>query len=69
MYNAIKVSDVQRGQLQSSGKALGLKKISVKDKATLVCLVAQCLLDQGYVKMICKTNNPTRVDIVKLKPF
>ena len=49
-YNAIKLSDVAQNQLQSSGKRLGLINLNKEDKTSLVRLVAQCLLDKGYVK-------------------
>ena len=67
MYNAIKITDVSRSQLQSSGRKLGLKNLNKEDKNTLVCLVAKSLLESGYVKI--KSRNPTRDDIIKLKPF
>ena len=52
MYNAIKISDVTRSQLQSSGRKLGLKNLNKEDKNTLACLVAKSLLDNGYVKIV-----------------
>lgn len=68
MYNAIRITDVSRSQLQSSGRKLGLKTLNKEDKNTLVCLVAKSLLD--YVKIVPgKSRNPTRNDIIKLKPF
>ena len=51
-YNAIKLSDVARSQLQSSGKRLGLNNLDKEDKTSLVRLVAQRLLDQRYVKIV-----------------
>ncbi|KAK2556217.1 hypothetical protein P5673_021827, partial [Acropora cervicornis] len=47
MYNAIKISDVTRSQLQSSGRKLGLKNLNKEDKNTLACLVAKSLFDNG----------------------
>ena len=70
MYNAIRITDVSRSQLQSSGRKLGLKTLNKEDKNTLVCLVAKSLLDSDYVKIVPgKSRNPTRNDIIKLKPF
>ena len=70
MYNAIKITDVSRSQLQSSGRKLGLENLNKEDKNTLECLVAKSLLDSGYVKIVPgKSRNSTRDDIIKLKPF
>lgn len=70
MYNAIKITDVSRSQLRSSGRKLGLENLNKEDKNTLECLVAKSLLDSGYVKIVHgKSRNPTRDDIIKLKPF
>ena len=68
-YNAIKLSDVARSQLQSSGKHLELKDLNKEDKTSLVRLVAQSLFDQGYVKIVGSLKSPTRNDILKVKPF
>ena len=70
MYNDIKITDVSRTQLRSSGRKLGLENLNKEDKNTLECLVAKSLLDSGYVKIVpSKSRNPTRDDIIKLKPF
>ena len=37
-YNAIKLSDVEQSQLQSSGKRIGLKNLNEEDKTSLVRL-------------------------------
>lgn len=68
-FNAIRVSDVPRNQLQSSAKVLGLKHMTKKDKSYLLKVVAQGLLDQGFIKIKRNLTNPTRDDIVKLKAF
>lgn len=68
-YNAIKISDVQRGQLQSSAKVLGLKHLANKDKSYLIQVVANGLIKQGFVKFIGNTKTPKRDDVKKVKPF
>ena len=47
MYNAIKITDVSRSQLRSSGRKLGLENLNKEDKNTLECLVAKSLLDKA----------------------
>lgn len=68
-FNAIRVSDVPRNQLQSSAKVLGLKHMAKKDKSYLLNVVAKGLIDQGYIKIRENKPNPTRDDIIKIKPF
>ncbi|KAL9978033.1 hypothetical protein ACROYT_G015510 [Oculina patagonica] len=62
-FNAIWVSDVPRNQLKSSAKVLGIKHMDKRQ------VVAQGLLDQGFIKIKRNLTNPTRDDIVKLKAF
>ena len=67
-FNAIRVADVQRAQLASSAKVLGLKNTQ-KDKPSLIRAVAQGLLAQGYIKVLGDVTNTSRKDIKKMKPF
>lgn len=67
-YNSIRVGDVKRSQLASSAKALGLQNIQ-QDKLSLVCALAQSLLDHGIVKVMVDLANASRDDIKKMKPF
>lgn len=50
MYNAIKITDVSRSQLWSSGRKLGLENLNKEDKNTLECLVAKSLLDKAMLR-------------------
>ena len=60
-FNATRVADVQRSQLASSAKVLGIKKLQkLKDKAILLQAVAQGLLDKGYIKVLGNLKNPSR---------
>ena len=68
-YNAIKISDVQRSQLQSSARILGLKDLGTKDKSYLIHIVANRLIEKGYIKIEWNSTSPKRDNIVKLKPF
>lgn len=67
-FNAIRVSDVPRSLLQSSARVLGLKDTK-RDKSYLIKFVAEGLLDKGYMKIRDSNPNPTRDDIIKIKPF
>ncbi|KAJ7369537.1 hypothetical protein OS493_038243 [Desmophyllum pertusum] len=67
-FNAIRVADVQRTQLASSAKALGLKDTK-KDKSSLIQTLAQSLLDRGYVKVTGDLGNVSRDNVKKIKPF
>ena len=61
-FNAIHVADVQKAQLASSAKVLGLKNTQ-KDKPSLIRAVAQGLLAQGYIKVLGDLTNTSRKDI------
>lgn len=67
-YNAIRLADVQRNQLASSAKAMGIKN-APKEKNGLVKVVAEALVKKNYVRIRGNPKNASRRDIQKLKPF
>ena len=67
-YNPIRLADVQRNQLASSAKAMGIKN-APKEKNGLVKVVAEALVKKNYVRIRGNPKNASRRDIQKLKPF
>lgn len=69
-FKAIKLGDVSRSQLYSAGKVLGVMKNAKRDKNSLVTLIANSLIKEGYVKIDANVkNNISRENVKMVKPF
>ena len=68
-FNAIQISQISRIQLQSSAKALKITT-KKKEKNDLVKIVAEALVEKGFVKVLNgNSKKVSRDDIKKIKPF